>query len=400
MDGLNAYGNKDAGKKFSIGAIYMVCLNLPETIRYDVENVYLVGIIPGPDQPSCHQINHLLKPLIDDFLVLWDSGLYLSRTYLHSTGVRVHGAIIPLVCDLPASRQMSGYAGFQSNQFSIMARPLRKAVEWERAQSREEQETLHKENGIRWSELLRLPYWDPTEYTLIDSMHAFYLRIFQHHIRNVWGMSVKFDDGDGIMFNTSRDHPTEVEMRHGHFVIRHGAESNLKELKVPLLRELCQELELDYRGKRKELTKNLIEYRIQRGWFSPSGAHIPSEDNDPLKNLPVSRLDNGKTTDECFWSGSKSQMKRLKKHDLLKVYKEQVLPGLSLKPSEDEVTKYEKKGLLALIQNEVSVGLEFVPFAPSRYMLSYTSVFVVVLWTKLGSTLPVKLCMPNATPMF
>jgi hypothetical protein len=69
-------------------------------------------------------------------------------------------------------------------------------------------------------------------------------------------MSVKFDDGEGILC----DHPTEIEMRHGHFVIRHGSESDLKELKAPLLRELCRELELDYRGRRKVLTKNLIEY--------------------------------------------------------------------------------------------------------------------------------------------
>ncbi|KAJ3506648.1 hypothetical protein NLJ89_g6754 [Agrocybe chaxingu] len=62
MDGFNPYGNREAGKKVSVGAIYMICLNLPPSLRYKPENVYLVGVIPGPREPSGHEINHLLKP--------------------------------------------------------------------------------------------------------------------------------------------------------------------------------------------------------------------------------------------------------------------------------------------------------------------------------------------------
>jgi hypothetical protein len=60
MDGFNPYGNKEARKKISTGGIYKVCLNLPPSIRYDVENLYLVGVIPGPQEPSHHEINYLL----------------------------------------------------------------------------------------------------------------------------------------------------------------------------------------------------------------------------------------------------------------------------------------------------------------------------------------------------
>lgn len=119
--------------------------------------------------------------------------------------------------------------------------------------------------------------------------------------------------------------------------------------------------------------------RIRRGWFSPSGRHIPSENDDIRKNLPASRLDNGKTTDECFWGGSKNQMKRLKKHDLLSLYQEQVLPELSPKPSEDEIVNYGKKELLELIQNEVGANSTLFPFASSTYIRVFISVCVVVL---------------------
>ena len=60
MNGFNPFQRKQAGKKASSGAIYMICLNLPSEIRYKPENMFLVGIIPGPHEPSLHQINHLL----------------------------------------------------------------------------------------------------------------------------------------------------------------------------------------------------------------------------------------------------------------------------------------------------------------------------------------------------
>ncbi|KAI0055799.1 hypothetical protein BV25DRAFT_1774312, partial [Artomyces pyxidatus] len=46
MDGFNPYQNKQAGKKVTTGAMYLVCLNLPPALRYRVENMFLVGIIP------------------------------------------------------------------------------------------------------------------------------------------------------------------------------------------------------------------------------------------------------------------------------------------------------------------------------------------------------------------
>ncbi|KAF9442380.1 hypothetical protein P691DRAFT_612680, partial [Macrolepiota fuliginosa MF-IS2] len=59
-DGFNPYGNKQSGKQVSISAIYMTYLNLPCDIQNHIKNVFLVGIVPGPKEPSITQVNHLL----------------------------------------------------------------------------------------------------------------------------------------------------------------------------------------------------------------------------------------------------------------------------------------------------------------------------------------------------
>lgn len=37
--------------QYSLGAIYMTVLNLPRSDRNKIENVILVGLIPGPNEP-------------------------------------------------------------------------------------------------------------------------------------------------------------------------------------------------------------------------------------------------------------------------------------------------------------------------------------------------------------
>ena len=36
---------------YSVGALYMVLMNLPWAERFKPENVFLVGVIPGPHKP-------------------------------------------------------------------------------------------------------------------------------------------------------------------------------------------------------------------------------------------------------------------------------------------------------------------------------------------------------------
>ena len=83
----------------------MACLNLPYTIRHKPENMYVAGIIPGPREPTLTELNHYLKPVIDDFVTSWTEGIRYSRTALHPSGRTVRCAIIAAVMDLLAARK-------------------------------------------------------------------------------------------------------------------------------------------------------------------------------------------------------------------------------------------------------------------------------------------------------
>lgn len=88
FDGFNPHRVMATGKHGSVSTIYMVCFNLPSHIRFHTENMYLVGIAPRPSKPSQEQINHLLKPVIDELKLFWQPGVVISRMpSCHGRGV-------------------------------------------------------------------------------------------------------------------------------------------------------------------------------------------------------------------------------------------------------------------------------------------------------------------------
>ncbi|KAH7876073.1 uncharacterized protein C8R40DRAFT_1043130 [Lentinula edodes] len=229
--------------------------------------MFLVGIIPGPKEPSSHQINYLLRPLVDELELLWETGIYVDRTCLHPHGRSVRAALVALVCDMPAARLLGGFSHFSNlgcpcsmckhsglnnlDETSFIPRTgeehRRMAQAWLDAKTQEERDGLFAQNGVRWSELLRLRYWDPVRNTVIDPMHGFYLRILQRHCRDIWGMGVKLEDSDGIweIQDLSDEAKANTQM-----ILRTGGKTALKGLTITALRYLASYNGLDpYRKK-------------------------------------------------------------------------------------------------------------------------------------------------------
>jgi hypothetical protein len=84
VDFFNPYHNKIAGKVTSVGSIILSCLLLLPDMQYKSENLCLVGIIPGPHEPSEHEIDHFLHPLVEIMKESWKHGaIYRMHNYPH-----------------------------------------------------------------------------------------------------------------------------------------------------------------------------------------------------------------------------------------------------------------------------------------------------------------------------
>ena len=114
VDFFNPNGVRERGNHDSIGVIPLALLNLPETLRYLPENMYLC-LIPGPREPQRDEINHFTRPIIDEFDIGWERGFHVSHTASSpDNGRDVDIAIILSLNDLPAARKVSGNCGHGS----------------------------------------------------------------------------------------------------------------------------------------------------------------------------------------------------------------------------------------------------------------------------------------------
>jgi len=274
MDGFNPFQLKQAGRSASVMGLYMVCLNLPPEVRFKSKNMFLAGIIPGPKEPSTAEINSFLRPLVDDLLESYETGVYYNRTWKYPSGRKTRSALALIICDLPAARQALGFTGPQSTNFCSYCKLQLKdindlnvgsweprsgkehrnlALEWRDASEEAQCVEITSKYGIRYSEFLRLPYFDPIRNLCVDPMHAFFLRILSHHCQDIWGMNVKFDDGDG---RTVDPVPSEIrsspEFQNAFLALRSGALGTLRKFPFKTLRYLAADQSILVKAKSLE----------------------------------------------------------------------------------------------------------------------------------------------------
>ena len=80
VDWFNSFTNKAARTQASTGSIAMA-LNLPPSLRYKPDNLYLHGVIPGPRESSLEETNHFIRTLINQLHDTYEEGVSYSRAY-------------------------------------------------------------------------------------------------------------------------------------------------------------------------------------------------------------------------------------------------------------------------------------------------------------------------------
>ncbi|KAI9462589.1 hypothetical protein HD554DRAFT_2041166 [Boletus coccyginus] len=142
----------------------------------------------------------------------------LNVDFFNVQGVRVRGRVVRsavacVVCDLPAAQKIAqlashsnyfycnvchckdrktlGRTDFHSDCWQLRDKDSMRcqAVTYKNTSSAAEQDKLFASNGVRWSPLWKLPYWDPAHQLVVDAMHCILEGITSFHVRDILSLT-------------------------------------------------------------------------------------------------------------------------------------------------------------------------------------------------------------------
>ena len=100
---------------YSVGAVYLVIQIFPISIRNKPENIILVGIIPGPNEPEL-TLDRYLAPLIQELSTALAEGFEVRAVELGGQQLpkTIQLALTCVACDIPAPRKVCGFLGHRA----------------------------------------------------------------------------------------------------------------------------------------------------------------------------------------------------------------------------------------------------------------------------------------------
>ncbi len=218
VDSFEPNAAKPGQTPTSATGIWIICYNFPPHLRYLPENIYLVGIIPGPTKPDTTHINPYIQLVVDEFKPFWNPGVSFSRTRCSPNGRHYLALLIPLICDMLAARQIAGKPAAMAHNLCTICDidhddmdildpskwPLKDRRQvlffanlWKNARCTAHQSQIFDAYGQRWSPLFDLPYWDPIRFIVIDTMHTLDINLLKGHLRDMFRIDLKHPGGDG-----------------------------------------------------------------------------------------------------------------------------------------------------------------------------------------------------------
>ncbi|KIK94721.1 hypothetical protein PAXRUDRAFT_142245 [Paxillus rubicundulus Ve08.2h10] len=168
---------------------------------YHAENLLVVFMTPGPQEPTGSQLQNYLKFIVDDLLKLYQEGI-VCHTPGHLEGHQVHVVLLGVICDHLAMCKMCGFADHGHNEAlcskcKVMEQDLfsdeslcneieeqngaehrQQCFEEKELQSNNDRKAYFEHYGVQWTELAWLPYFDLVWHTIIDPMHNLLLSDF------------------------------------------------------------------------------------------------------------------------------------------------------------------------------------------------------------------------------
>ena len=94
---------------YSVGVIYLAVMNLPRGERFKRENIIVVGILPGPGEPT--SLNPFLVPLVTELKELWENEIEVCHSKSLIAPQKFFTALLLVACDVPAARKLCRFLG-------------------------------------------------------------------------------------------------------------------------------------------------------------------------------------------------------------------------------------------------------------------------------------------------
>ena len=196
--------------KYSVGVLYLVILNLPRDQRYKMENIIIVGVIPGPKEPKL-TMNSFIGPLVQELNSAYN-GWKIPTNHPVLKHVTVRLCVGCVSSDIPATRKLCGFlghaarlgcnkcltsfptarfgekpdfSGFNRDEWDLRTKNghISSCMEIQNATSKTSLESLEAQYGVRYSALIDLPMFDPIRFPVIDPMHNMLLGTSKHVVK-------------------------------------------------------------------------------------------------------------------------------------------------------------------------------------------------------------------------
>ena len=196
---------------YSVGVIYLAIMNLPRAERFKRENIIVVGIIPGPGEPS--SLNPFLVLVVTELNELWEHGIEVFHSGSYGMSQKFFAALLLVACDVPAARKLCGFLGHgavrgcskckkkfipgqnfgDKMNFGGFENCLHRTNEEHRSEAQEilledtlqGREYKQTKYGTRYTELMQLEYFNCIRFTIIDPMHYLFLGTAKHMVKNI-----------------------------------------------------------------------------------------------------------------------------------------------------------------------------------------------------------------------
>lgn len=153
--------------------------------------------------------------MVYELEVFWGKGYCFKSSQSPMFGQLYRTALISVACDIPATRKVCGFLchaarlgcnkckrEFQSkqqghNDLYLLAEfgageprtddgHLEQGRMVKLAKTKHDREAIERDTGVRYTELLRLPYYLPIRFVTIDPMHNLFLGTAKHIFKILW----------------------------------------------------------------------------------------------------------------------------------------------------------------------------------------------------------------------